>query len=410
MGKNIGEKVVKKILFFHHYNSPVGAGLSFLHILQALDETEYEVTVCLPDIEGGLDQKIKALGIRVIYSNYVIPYMHFSGSNMHYLSKRNFDNCRQISKAKGGLELLIQEEDPDCVAVNSLTLFWVGEIAKKLGKKTLCFHRETYARGLFGWRSKSMKKQLALHFNGIAFLSYYDLKETPQGQGKYVRITDKVDVVAYERLNKIGCRNKLALPQEEKLILYLGGISQLKGPLTAIKAMKWVKDAKLVFLQYQPKPLISFKDHLKYLAKILLGKNLEYKIFRLIQRDDLKDRIIFRPATDCAEEYFAACDAVIFPSMQAHQARPIYEAGIARKPIVVTDFVNTREFLDETNGWLFKKGDAKMLSKKIKETFLSDATIKVQKNYERAILVNNLQTLSKELSALIEIVFMGESK
>lgn len=399
---------MRKILFFHHYNSPIGAGLSFLHILQSIDRTKNEIVVCLPKIKGDLDAKIKAMGVRVIFSEAVVPYMHFSGSNMHYFSIRNFNNCRKIHKAKAALVKVIEEENPCCVVVNSLTLFWVGEVAKKLGKKTICFHRETYAKGLLGVRTSRMKKQLATYFDGIAFLSYYDINETTAGKGKYVRITDKVDVVAYERLTKRECRDTLSLPQEEKLVLYLGGASRLKGPLTAIRAMKWVKDAKLVFLQYKPLSHISFNARLKYILKILLNRNLEYKIKHLIKREKLQDRVILRPATDCVEKYFTACDAVVFPSMQAHQARPIYEAGVAKKPVAVTDFINTREFLDETNGWLFRKGDARMLAERIDEMFLPRALEKIKKNYERSISVNDLRILPKELQELIETVFAGD--
>ncbi len=399
---------MRKILFFHHYNSPVGAGLSFLHILQSIDRTKNEIVVCLPPIEGDLDAKIKAMGIRVIYSDAVVPYMHFNGSNMYCFSRRNFQNCYQVSRAKVKLAKVIEEENPCCVAVNSLTLFWVGKVAKGLGKKTICFHRETYAHGMFGIRTAWIKKQLSAYFDGIAFLSFYDLNKTPAGHGKYVRITDKVDIVAYQSLTKAECREKLLLPQEDNLILYLGGASQLKGPLTAIHAMKWVKDAKLVFLQYKPLELASFKDRFKYIVKILLNKNLEYKIKRLIKHKKLRDRVIFRPATDCVEEYFTACDIVVFPSVQAHQARPIYEAGIAKKPVVVTDFENTREFLDETNGWTFKKGNARMLARRIDEMFSQNAVDKVEKNYIRASSVNNLQALAGELQSLLETVFSGD--
>ena len=401
---------MRKILFFHHYNSPVGAGLSLLHILQSIDQNENEITVCIPPIKGELEQKIKELGIRVIYSTAVVPYMHFSGSNLRFLSKRYFGNCRQINRAKEELETLIKKENPDCIAVNSLTLFWIGEVAKKLTKKTVCFHRETFDHGLFGYRTKIMKKKLSQNFDGIAFLSNYDLSEMQTVCDKFVRITDKVDVDAYEKLNKEECRDKLLLPRDKRLILYVGGMAKLKGPDVVVKAMKWVNDVntQLVFLQYKPKQIQGLKAKIKYLLKILLNKNLDYKVLRIIKKNKLQNRICFHPATDKVEEYFTACDVVVFPSVQAHQARPIYEAAIAKKPIIVTDFKNTREFLDETNGWLFKKKDSKMLAKKINTIFAGDFSDKLEVNYKRAFETNNLRTLPNELHSLFESVFWGE--
>ena len=93
---------------------------------------------------------------------------------------------------------------------------------------------------------------------------------------------------------------------------------------------------------------------------------------------------------------------------EEENARPIYEAGIAKKPVVVTDFENTREFLDETNGWTFKKGNARMLARRIDDMFSRNAVDKVEKNYIRASSVNNLQTLAGELQSLLETVFSGD--
>ena len=400
---------MRKLLFFHHYNSPLGAGLSFLHILQSIDRSENEVVVCLPKIDGNLHEKILSMGIRIVYSNAVIPYMHFNGSNMQFFSKRNFTNCANIYMKKNELSRVIRDEAPDCVIVNSLTLFWIGKIAKQLDSKTICFHRETYDHGLFGFRSTLMKKQLAKSFDAIAFLSNFDLMSTPVGSGKYIRITDKVDIEAYQKLSKSECRKKLLLPQKEKLVLYVGGISSLKGPLIAINAIKWVDGVKLIFLQYDSKKPRSVSERIKYVVKIFLNKNTQYKIERLVNKETLKDRVILRPATDKVEEYFIACDAVVFPSMQAHQARPIYEAGVSKKPIAITDFVNTKEFLDSTNGWLFKKGNARSLAKKIEEMLSENAGLIVEENYKRSISTNDLKMLPGELKSLFEMVFAGDN-
>ena len=393
---------MKKLLFLHHYNSSVGAGLSFLHILQSLSKEDLDITVCIPKIAGDLDAKIKAMGISVIYSQSVVPYMHFNGSDMRFLSRRNAKNMCAVRKAKTGVKELIESVNPDIVAVNSLTLFWVGRIAKECKKKSVCFHRETYDKGWFGYRTSKMKKELSQYFDRVVFLSNYDINETPKGCGDYVRITDKVDVVKYEKLNQADCRQQLDLPQNTKLILYAGGVAKLKGPHILLKALAKCKDedCKLVFLQYQFQRKTG-KQRLKYIIKALLGKNLEYRLLKIIDKHKLQEKIIFRPPTDKVEQYFVACDVVVFPSTKAHQARPAYEAGIAKKPIILTDFDNTREFVDERNGWLFKNKDFKDLAKCIKDA-LRGNPIKVQANYEKSLKDNNLSDLPRELSKLIK--------
>lgn len=144
---------MKKLLIFQHYNSSVGAGLSLLHILDGIDKNEINTTLCIFDVEGDLGEKCKEKKIRVIYSNAVISYMHFSGNNTRFLSRAHFKNIKAICKAKDDVKVIIESENPDIVAVNSMTLFWIGRIAQECGCKTLCFHRETYRKGLLGMRT-----------------------------------------------------------------------------------------------------------------------------------------------------------------------------------------------------------------------------------------------------------------
>ncbi len=393
-----------KLLLFHHYNSSMGAGLSLLHILQSMDRTQLDITVCLPKIPGDLDGKIKEMNIPVMYADCIIPYMHFSGGQAAFLSKRHLKNAYEVRRAKTAIADVITRVNPDIVAVNSMTLFWVGRVAGALGKKTVCFHRETYCKGLLGIRTCVMKKELSNCFDTVAFLSYYDLKQTPKGMARFVRVTDKVDVDTYQELDKARCRKELQLPEADKLILYAGGVAKLKGPMTILKAMKLVDDpdVKLVFLQYQPVELQGLKAKVKHHVKRLLGRNLQYDIERFVKENKLEDRVIFRPATDRVELYFCACDAVVFPSHNPHQARPAYEAGIAKKPIIITDFLHTREFVDHENGWLFDKDNAAALAQCVKETLGDLGQVKVEKNYTRVLENNDLRNMPQELFDLFE--------
>lgn len=392
------------ILIFHHYNSPLGAGLSLLHILEKINLKQARVSVCLPVVVGELDSKIKKMGIKVIYSDSVAAYMHFSGGQNAFVSRKHIQNFSKIFRSRKGISEIIEKENPDIVVVNSMTLCWIGRIARELNKKTICFHRESYCKGFIGVRTSLIKHELREWFDVVAFLSDYDIQQTPKGRAKYIKITDKVDVKLYEKLDVSKCRRKLQLPLNCKLVLYVGGISKLKGPMTIIKAMRFIKteEVKLVFLQYEEPNMEGVIRRIKYRLKCLLGRNLHYNIMHYIQRNRMEDKIIFRPATDKVEIYFTACDLVVFPSHSPHQARPIYEAGIAKKPIVITDFPNTREFADETCGWLLKKDDYLMLAKHIDDVFGNHHTSRVEENYIRVLNNNNLENLSEELFDMFE--------
>lgn len=394
---------MKKILIFHHYNSSLGAGLSLLHILKSIDRSKYDIILCIPKIKGDLDEKAKDLGITVKYIEKIPPYMHFSGNHTLFFSLKHFKNCVEILKQKKYIEKTITKLNPDFIIINSMTLFWIGKIAKKLNKKIICFHRESYRRGMFGIRTSIIKKHLSEDFDVVVFLSDYDLKHTPERNAKYFIITDKVDVDLYTHLDCVRCRKENNLPLNDKLILYVGGLAKLKGPEVVIHAMNKIddKNVKLVFLQYQDQVSKNLKLKIKYYLKIIFRKNINFKIKYYINKEHLENRIIFRPPTDHVEKYFCASDIVVFPSVDAHQARPAFEAGISRKPFIITDFDNTREFINETNGWVFKKNNSLDLAKKIEEILQNknnEVKTKVEENYGRVLKNNNISTLSKELS------------
>lgn len=393
-----------KLLIFHHYNSSAGAGLSLLHILRSLNREHIDVSVCLPHIPGDLNQKIAEMGIRILYCDAITPYMHFSGGERFFLSVRHLKNVGNIQKSKDEIRKVIVQESPDIVAVNSMTLFWIGRIAQELEKKAVCFHRETYAKGSFGLRTKIIKQSLSEHFDAVVFLSHYDIRQTPHGKAHFLRVTDKVDIDAYEALRQEECREELGLPREGNMMLYAGGVAKLKGPMTLLRAAKRLSDpsVKVVFLQYSKPELLGWKSKMKYGIKILLGRNLQYKIDHFVEKNHLQEVVIFRPATDHVEKYFAACDMVVFPSCAPHQARPAYEAGAANKPILITDFENTREFVDETNGWLFPCKDYKALAFCMQDALNNSKGDKTRKNYARVKVENNLATMPKELDILFK--------
>lgn len=393
---------MRKILLFHHNTSSVGAGLSLLHIVQSIEKAQYEVVVCIPEWKGDLKEKIQNRGIRV-RTDFCVPYeyTHVNGYNYSLFSVSHFHNIYNLLCNKAVVEKILQEEQPDIIMVNSMTLFWIGRLAQKKGVKTVCFNRETYCRGLFGIRTRYMKHRLNTSFDKIVFLSDYDMQQTGNCYDKYIKITDKVDVALYENINQIDARKELGLPSKEKLILFAGGISKLKGIEVILKALNSLQtEAKLVVLQYsESAPLGSGLRGLRQRIQRLQKKDTNYWAEQYIAEHQLKDKLILRGSTDEVEKYFVACDLVVFPSREAHQARPIFEAGVAKRPIIISDFENTREFLDETNGWCVKYDDAEAWAKVCDEVLVGGPQVvqKVKKNYNDVIRENNLKTQAREI-------------
>lgn len=397
---------MKKILFIHHATVSVGAGLSALHLLSNIPRNEYTVVVSLPQGGGDLQEKIESMNIKVRRDfDYVCSYTHVSGYHYPFFSISHFHNIYEVHRCRSVIKKVLQEEKPDLVLVNSMTLFWIGKIGHDMNIKTVCFHRETYYHGTFGLRTKYIKHCLNRDFDRIVFLSKYDMKETGSQFEKYIKITDKVDNTKYSPLDKTACRKELQLPMSDKLILYMGGISKLKGIETVLMAINKVKtEAKLIILQYD-RPTTQFIgiSGLRQRWRRKRGKDIVYWADQYINENHMWDKLIVRGRTDEVEKYLVASDMVVFPSQEPHQARPIYEAGTAKRPIVVSDFENTREFLDETNGWCVDPKNADAWARTIDEILSAqDSCIsKVDRNYEKSIQENNINSLNSELSELL---------
>ena len=386
----------KKLLIFHHYDTSVGAGLCLLQIVQVLKKY-YDITVCLPKINGNLNDLLNKERIKTIYQKGIpIQYTHYNGGYHRFLSIYHFINCLRIINCKKKIRRIIKNENPSIVLCNSMTLFWIGKITRQSNIKSCIYIRETYCNTRLNFRTNYIKRCIRKYFDIKIGISQFDLNQTDINLKKCYKITDKVDFSLYEDVNKKTIKNELLLPQNKKIILYVGGDSNIKGPFVLLHAMKYVDNAILVYLQHNP-PSITIKNRIKYICKI----DNYYKVEKFVNDNSLSEKIIFRGSTDKVEEYFTACDLVVFPMTLPHQARPIYEAGYAKKPIIISNYENIREFANEKNTILFKPNDYVDLSKKINEILNNYKSKEVKNmitnNYEKTINNHDIRTFGEEL-------------
>lgn len=400
---------MEKILLIHHCGTIGGAGISLLHIIRAIDKTKYNVTVLCPEHPNEMIKLLEKEDCEVIGSKTSPKiFAHYNGGITHAISFKALKNGFEVLRDKAHIQQYIKEIDPDIVAVNSMTLFWVGKIAKKMGKKTVCFHRETYQKGLFGLRTNFIKYGLSEWFDKIAFISWNDFYETGTTKADKKVIYDRVDISSFSKYDKQEARKILGLDPNVKYILYLGGMSALKGADVIMDAMKYIKDEhiKLIFINDDndvKKPSFNQCDTIKEKAKYLLKRGVKMRTLGIYFENALQDNVIFAKRTSNPELYYKACDLVVFPSTKPHQARPIYEAGITKIPIIITNFKETEEFAqDGVTAITFKNKDSYDLAQKINMIFEGNIDIEqiVQNNYERTVKNHDLFTLSDDLDGL----------
>ena len=340
--------MAKKILLFNHGSTFGGSGVAFLNIIDAIKEEGYELIVYCAANKSDIADELEKKGISVIRAyDSPVSIMHYSGNEHSVMSFSFIYNIFKIFKDVKRVKKVILNEHPDLIMVNSMTLCWIGIISKMRHIPAICFHRETYAQGCFGIRTKIIKQILDHCYKRVAFISEYDLKETKLNKSLGEVIYDAVDVTRFNYINKPCSRMILKLEKDAFYVLYLGGASLLKGADTIISAIDKcdVEGIRLLFMG---------GDRLNTRAA---DRELS-KIQKVYNRMKHPERIILAPNSEEIGLWYAASDMVVFPSQKAHQALPIYEAGIARRIIVISDFPNTKEFLtNKKNGLTVKAGD-----------------------------------------------------
>lgn len=399
----------KSVLFFHQSGAIGGAGVSLIHVLNSLDRSRYSICVVCPSVPNDMVKALEGMKVKVIPTdNTPILFPHYNGGIKYAFSIRTMINAIQLIRDKRTVCKIIEREKPDIVAVNSMALSHIGRYAKKNNIRTVCFDRETFQKGFLGIRTSIIKKWMSNYFDKVVFISKYDFSQMDDGCGcEKIIIYDKVDLKCYE------IKDRMDLIDEENVrILFLGGISRIKGSHILIEAARILQNEKIeFFLVGDEASLITpmtWKDSIASklkLTSLALTKAAYHRI-------DNKEHIHFIPPSVRPEEYYLNSDIVVFPSTVAHQARPVYEAGAARKPIIISDFIETKEFCeDKRNVICFKACDYKDLANKIRYLIKNKemwACI-TSNNYMRTQLYHNLKDLPGELTSVFEEDYKEEA-
>lgn len=393
-------------MFIHHNSSIGGAGISGLNVLKSLDTTKFSVKVYLPfQEENSIAEQYKTNDFETIQTiNSPIIFSHFSGGEKSVISPFFWKNIYELIRDRSKIKQLLINEEPDVVVLNSMTLFWIAPLAKKRNIRVLLFFRETYGIGFLGLRNAIIRLYLKHYIDKISFISDYENALTPKEEQYKNTIYNAIDGSKFSDLNKLQCRNDLNLNQDDFYILYVGGLISYKGPLVLLKALKELaiyKNIHLLFLGFSEDQLTNHASKLSFFKKVrsILGLDYRKKCLDFIHSNNLRDRISFLPHISDTSKLFKASDCVAIPMTRPHQARPIFEAGFAKTPVVVSDFKQIRSLYDEDSVYFFEPENPQSLSQAIEEVYLErdKSQIKVNNNYNITVERHSLDKFSNEI-------------
>jgi UDP-glucose:(heptosyl)LPS alpha-1,3-glucosyltransferase len=179
--------------------------------------------------------------------------------------------------------------------------------------------------------SPRLKRVIAVsHGTARELRQYYGVAEE-----KIVIVPNGVDPALFRPAAdadvKRGLRRHLGLPQDEFLCLFVGGDWERKGVRDAIKAVAGLPDTKLVVLGRGDGAAM-----LAYAATLGAAR-----------------QVTFPGPSTMPQDFYAACDAFVFPSRYEAFSLVTLEAAASGLPIIAHPINGTDELVrDGENGWL----------------------------------------------------------
>ena len=339
------------------------------NIISALDADRFETIVVSPPGDTvGLFEKA---GAKV----YIAPrpihqFHHSSGSHCPIWHPRFLRELLPMRRDRGFWCDYARKLQPQVIHLNALTLAPMATGLRRVAK-TICLVQETFVPGLLGLRSSWLRHLLSTAMDAVVFISEYD-KQQARCRAPIVEVIPNwVDMRKFDRnISKESAKLALGIPATAKVILMMGGVSEIKGTLPLLQAFAQINPRESVLLLIagynQPPALgtLSTVSRWRLALRQKRGKDYHTNFTTFLKVHNLQPSVRFVGAVTDVVPLYAVADIVVFPAVEAHQARPVLEAGAMAKPVVVSAFPNLSEFVqDGYNGLLVPPADSAALAK-----------------------------------------------
>ncbi|HEX2210724.1 MAG TPA: glycosyltransferase family 4 protein [Longimicrobium sp.] len=362
----------RRILYVAHSAFPGGAVLSLRYLLEALDRGRYEpVVACIHPVPEVMDA-FGAAGAEVLHAPGISAFPHTTGGwdplTSPFGALRAARAVRGFRPSARATAELVRRVRPDVVHLNSLVLAPSAAGAKAAGARVVWHVRESVHPGHAGVRRRWLGRAVRRWADEAVFISE-DGRRRLTGGGFGVVIPNFVDHVRFDRsLDGSGVRAELGIPADAPLVLYLGGVSAIKGAHVLLSALSRARrsipglHALIAGAEVPWSRTLAARTARAVLP--LLGTGTERQRFlRAYQEGGMEDWVSLLPFRDHPERLFAAADLIVFPSTQPHFARPVIEAGAMAKPVVASRLGGVEELVDDgRTGLLVPPGDAAALA------------------------------------------------
>jgi glycosyltransferase involved in cell wall biosynthesis len=222
-----------------------------------------------------------------------------------------------------------------------------------------------------GLRTAFIRQLLLQHSQRNIFISQADQSAWTGQDGGNV-IPNFVDLADWSADRHLA-RRALGIPEGSPTVLYVGGLSPLKGIFPFLRALVDVHRQIPALRALMPGALYPEPPTpaLRYVRNILPWFGLHtagQSAVALIEQSHLGECCVRLPFQYSMAPMYAAADAVVFPALRPHFARPVIEAAAAGVPAIASRLNGIEELVEDgQTGVLVPPGD----SEAIKDAMLS---------------------------------------
>ena len=285
--------------------------------------------------------------------------------HLHHLIKSiwsSFKTSRYLAK------LWLQKIKPDIVHLNTSTLVAWGKVAHNMGIPVVWHIREPLADGYLGLRKYFIKKCVEKYATLILPICKNDSIPWKNNFKTHI-VYNAVDKKIFSRKNNLDYGfNKSGFSK----ILFLGGLSKVKGTLVILKAFEKLLmsgvDSELLIAGYFDKTL-SKPYQLSYYLPTQIYKR---KVMKILNRT----KVVLLGAIKNVPAMMEASDVIVFPATEGHFARPVIEAGFMSKPVIASDFPPLNELIiNGKTGFLIDPNNTNEWARKL-ETIIINSELR----------------------------------
>lgn len=323
-----------KLMFIHHSGIIGGAGVSLLNNVMKLSVNN-EVVVYVPSDPKTILELIKKqnMNIEIVeYGRRIGAITIYSGGDKLF-SRRFIYRLLLIVKQFKYWNKEVEKQSPDVVLINSKILCWMSLLPAIKKRKSILFVRET-TQGKPTRLINRLIHRFIEKFDLVSFLCDFDRNRENLKIAKSIVIKNSINPLQlHADISRDEALEKLKLPKQKFNILYVGGVSNMKGFDLAVQAVLQAG------MEYS---LIVAGNDFEDIASHQL-RDYAYFWQEYIKKHDTHNQIFMVGPQNDMSYCYAACDVLLFPMRSMHQARPVFEAGYFGKPVIITDFECIKE-------------------------------------------------------------------